>query len=524
MMRRLIPSLFALFVLLSACKRKDIRGSETFEFQMNNLVGKSIGLEPGDIALTFDDGPDLRTLELAEWLAAHDFPATFFLVGQKVLERQTAVEKLSKMQLKSGGFAFLIGNHSYSHAYLPSANATREIKSTDEILKKYVDTNRQPYLFRPPFGAFIEGGDRFVNRVNHSGDLAKYIGPIYWDIGGSMENGFAADFVCWLVTSFDNCINGYIAETLERNGGIMRLHDNYSATVDMLTGTNVSGRNPGKRSLLLELANYPNRKFKFVGLDKNKTALARFGTVTENNFGNVIFSSAELGGGEVAFDIHVPEADKVEVWVDRYDRPIAGGRLGDDKKLKKNARFSQLGSRVVTVKGFASGGLVARQSYTIEVKGAASSARPEPTAVSTTPPVSTEVVATGDDLTSTTTNQSCPAFKKLLDNRTLKIRQGNTPPLNGHLRTQDVKILDSGDYEFMFSLTYPNVPSDYSEVRMVISPLTGVVKSAVRQNWSKEKSITFRFEWEDVNCERGEWKGSMISSDGKTDLWSMLTQ
>ena len=103
---------------------------------------------PGELALTFDDGPNSAwTLRLLDTLASHDVRATFFLLGSRAqaepaLVRQTAAA------------GHLIGNHSWSHPNLALASASRieeELSRTSQALEQI--TGAPVRFFRPPFGA-----------------------------------------------------------------------------------------------------------------------------------------------------------------------------------------------------------------------------------------------------------------------------------------------------------------------------------------------------------------------------------
>jgi peptidoglycan/xylan/chitin deacetylase (PgdA/CDA1 family) len=103
---------------------------------------------PGELALTFDDGPNPAwTPQLLETLAAHGVCATFFLVGRFAQAEPTLVR-----QLAAAGH--LVGNHSWSHPNLArtAANQVREeLRGTSETLEQ-ICGNRVRF-FRPPFGA-----------------------------------------------------------------------------------------------------------------------------------------------------------------------------------------------------------------------------------------------------------------------------------------------------------------------------------------------------------------------------------
>ena len=103
---------------------------------------------PGEIALTFDDGPNPAwTPKLLDVLAEHGVHATFFLLGGFVEAQPELVR-----QIAAGGH--LIGNHSWSHPNLartPVNTIREELARTSTALEQI--TGAAVEYFRPPFGA-----------------------------------------------------------------------------------------------------------------------------------------------------------------------------------------------------------------------------------------------------------------------------------------------------------------------------------------------------------------------------------
>lgn len=103
---------------------------------------------PGELALTFDDGPNPTwTPRLLELLARRDVRATFFLVGNYAQAQPALVQ-----QIVAAGH--VIGNHSWSHLNLALAPASRieeQLSRTSQTLAQI--TGAPVRYFRPPFGA-----------------------------------------------------------------------------------------------------------------------------------------------------------------------------------------------------------------------------------------------------------------------------------------------------------------------------------------------------------------------------------
>ncbi len=118
----------------------------------------------GQVALTFDDGPDSNTTPaLLETLAKLDIRATFFIVGSKV-EGNTAVLR------RAAADGHVLANHGYHHANhaLYSRAALRSsIQKTEEAMTAL---DVQPLrLFRPPYGFFRPGTASELTRLGYRG-------------------------------------------------------------------------------------------------------------------------------------------------------------------------------------------------------------------------------------------------------------------------------------------------------------------------------------------------------------------
>jgi peptidoglycan-N-acetylglucosamine deacetylase len=103
---------------------------------------------PGELALTFDDGPNPAwTPRLLELLDQHGVKATFFLVGKYASEQPA----LTRLIADSG---HTVGNHTWSHPNLArtaSRKVREELRSTKDALEQIIGGPVRH--FRPPFGA-----------------------------------------------------------------------------------------------------------------------------------------------------------------------------------------------------------------------------------------------------------------------------------------------------------------------------------------------------------------------------------
>ena len=123
---------------------------------------------PGQLALTFDDGPNPAwTPRLLDILAEHNVHATFFMVGKCAQSERELTRRVAEA-------GHLIGNHTWTHPDLSrarSANVLDELTRTSDILTEI--TGKPVVYFRPPFGA----------RRPYVLKLARQLGliPVMWN-------------------------------------------------------------------------------------------------------------------------------------------------------------------------------------------------------------------------------------------------------------------------------------------------------------------------------------------------------
>lgn len=101
------------------------------------------------VYLTFDDGPHpTATPRILEILERHNITATFFLVGEHVLQFPTIAKNIVAER-------HCVGNHSHSHVnvLLHSKEVIRhEIMIANDAIAQ--TTGVIPTLFRPPYGYY----------------------------------------------------------------------------------------------------------------------------------------------------------------------------------------------------------------------------------------------------------------------------------------------------------------------------------------------------------------------------------
>jgi cellulose synthase/poly-beta-1,6-N-acetylglucosamine synthase-like glycosyltransferase/peptidoglycan/xylan/chitin deacetylase (PgdA/CDA1 family) len=188
------------------------------------------------VALTFDDGPDPRwTPEIAETLRSLGVPATFFAVGEHVVEHPGVVADLHRD-------GFELGNHTFSHADLSNAGRLRDfqISLTESAISGAAGV--RPRFVRPPYSATAEAVDRDQEQVYAEIARRGYV--------IALANYDAED---WRRPGVDEIVRN--ATPPGKRGGVILMHDgggDRSETVAAL------------QRLVPELR---TRGFKFVGLN-----------------------------------------------------------------------------------------------------------------------------------------------------------------------------------------------------------------------------------------------------------------
>ncbi|MFB9078162.1 polysaccharide deacetylase family protein [Flavobacterium procerum] len=161
------------------------------------------------IAITFDDGPSLYTLEVLELLKKYNAKATFFCIGKNIEAHPEIVQKV----IAEG---HLVGNHSYSHSkffdFYNENKIKEELVKTDLLLEKF--TSSKINFFRPPYGVTTPSIRRALQKTGH-----KVIG---WNIR-SLDGG----------TQNQELIFKRIIKRVSP-GGIVLLHDTASHSVLVL--------------------------------------------------------------------------------------------------------------------------------------------------------------------------------------------------------------------------------------------------------------------------------------------------
>jgi peptidoglycan-N-acetylglucosamine deacetylase len=165
------------------------------------------------IALTFDDGPSEKlTPKLLDLLAEHHIKATFFLIGQNVVDHP----EIAAREAREG---HELGNHSWSHpnlAKMSDENVRRQLRQTDDAIKQA--TGQRPTLMRPPYGNLSTRQKQWIHQ-----EFGYRI--VLWDV----------DPLDWKRPGPSVISNRILKET--RPGSIVLSHDIHPGTIEAMHDT-----------------------------------------------------------------------------------------------------------------------------------------------------------------------------------------------------------------------------------------------------------------------------------------------
>lgn len=160
------------------------------------------------VALTFDDGPSKHTARLLDIFATYGGKGTFFVLGNRIDERQETIIRIT-------GEGHEIGGHSWSHRQLTNLS---EGDLTDQIMntraKIYEVTGVDATIIRPPYGAYNDD-----------------VKSVCKNLGIVMVN-WSVDTLDWKHKDADKVYDAIMKDV--KDGDIILCHDLYESTVDAM--------------------------------------------------------------------------------------------------------------------------------------------------------------------------------------------------------------------------------------------------------------------------------------------------
>ena len=187
--------------------------NEVYESLPTPYVVTRTGYQPGQVALTFDDGPDGKwTPQILDILKQEGVPATFFVIGENAVSHPGLLNRI----IAEGSE---IGNHSYTHpnmALISGRGTSIEFNATQRLIEAY--TGRGTRLLRIPYFGDAEPttDDELVPALRAQDDGYVNVG-LHVDTEDWTRPG-AAEII-------RNGVAGVLAGNATRSGNIMLLHD-----------------------------------------------------------------------------------------------------------------------------------------------------------------------------------------------------------------------------------------------------------------------------------------------------------
>jgi len=158
------------------------------------------------VALTFDDGPGRHTDRILDLLEEHGGAATFFVLGYRVENHRSTVERAVEIGSEIAG-------HSWNHqdfSLLTEDEIAWQIKSASEAIAPFIGGSAG--IYRPPYGRT----SALVRQVSEQ-------------LGYALVN-WTVDPRDWEHRDADHIYN-HIMNTVQ-SGDIILMHDIYSSTLE----------------------------------------------------------------------------------------------------------------------------------------------------------------------------------------------------------------------------------------------------------------------------------------------------
>lgn len=181
-------------------------GAATYVFdEKGKMVSSEGAVDPNKpmVALTFDDGPGPKTMELLGYLEEYNARATFFMLGQNVPRYEEAVKKMVEIGCE-------LGNHTYNHkdlAKLSIDEMKKQIQDTNQAVKDA--TGQNVTVMRPPYGSVNEKVEENVG-----------LPMILWSI----------DTLDWKTRDAKKTVDNVMENV--QDGDVILMHDIHAETIE----------------------------------------------------------------------------------------------------------------------------------------------------------------------------------------------------------------------------------------------------------------------------------------------------
>ncbi|MBV9454051.1 MAG: polysaccharide deacetylase family protein [Rubrobacter sp.] len=172
------------------------------------------------IALTFDDGPDLATTpSILDILHSYNIKATFFVVGARAEQHPDLIKRIV-----SEGHT--LGNHTYYHrdlTKLTPEQVLEELWDTQAAIDQALGSHFQVTLFRPPCAASYDIEPARLPSLQEALREQKMY-RVMWTV----------DSNDWALRDQPESIVTNLAQSTPEGGGVILFHDTQPQTVEAL--------------------------------------------------------------------------------------------------------------------------------------------------------------------------------------------------------------------------------------------------------------------------------------------------
>jgi poly-beta-1,6 N-acetyl-D-glucosamine synthase len=186
----------------------------------SSFVIRRAGYHPGEIALTFDDGPDPRnTPKILDLLHREGVPATFFVIGE-------SAERYPDLVRRYWHDGDEIGSHTFSHPNMAAVSHRRavlELNATQRAVQSII--GRSTILFRPPYNADAEPvSAEEVKPIQIASELGyitvgELIDPQDWNLYGPAPGGGQRQ------RTPQDIVDAVLKQLKTTKGNVILLHD-----------------------------------------------------------------------------------------------------------------------------------------------------------------------------------------------------------------------------------------------------------------------------------------------------------